>query len=340
MDQLETTPEKLNLAAIDIGSHSVRLLIISHTALKGIVPLLRARRTTKLAEGFGSDGRLAQEPMMASIEALREYAALVEAHGARSCIAGATGVIRKAGNGRALLEAIRSETGIPARVLSENEEAFFSTKGALSALPGRSSSVVTFDLGGGSTEFLLIGPEEERPLWSASVFTGAATVAGRFLRGDPTEHASIREAEAAVRLSLAPTLDALKARIKEAQIPFFDLIGTAGTVTTLAAMRLEMVKYQPGRVNGLQLFREEIRQLTDRIAGLPVAARSSLPGLEKGREDVILGGALVVLEILRQLGKDVFSVCDAGLPEGLAIHLLEEELRLPHTLRTAAPCHW
>ncbi len=352
-----------NAASIDIGSHTIRLLIASceeETAEMGsperrsprLTPVLSERRITRLARGFQNGGNLMEENMTESVRVVEEYRALLERHEAGAVTAGATGVIRKARNGANFIRKILGETGIEARILSETEEALISARGIFSVLPEQDLPVVAFDLGGSSTEFLLARPDEAQPSWSTSVFIGAATATERYLRGDPTEPDSIAEARSAISQALHPTLTELKVLLHEPGATAgtgtgadlsgtspgargFQIIGSAGTATTLAAINLRMETYEPYRVNGLHLTSEWLDGIIARLAELPVASRTTaLPGLEKGREDIILGGALIVREILSQLGTDRIIISDAGLLEGLLVCLVEDEFNLPHTLKS------
>jgi exopolyphosphatase/guanosine-5'-triphosphate,3'-diphosphate pyrophosphatase len=340
MEPLHSILEKSNFASIDIGSHTIRLLIVSYMDSEGLFPIRSERRITRLAREFQKGELLGEASMRESLKVLKEYGNILRECKARSTIAGATGVVRKAANREAFIETIYKEAGIRARILSETDEAFLSAKGILSALTGLPNPVIAFDLGGSSTEILLIDADKPQPLWSTSVFIGAATISERFLRKSPADQASLREAEAFAQETLAPVLTELRSRLADLGNPSFELVGTAGTVTTLAAMNLEMKTYEPHRVNNLQMTAPWLQEIIEKLAHMPVASRSELPGLEKGREDIILGGALIVRAVLRGLSKEALIVSDAGLLEGLAVYLVEDELRQPHNLGSAIRCHW
>lgn len=330
-----------NFAAMDIGSHTIRLLIADCTN-KQIRPLCVERAITRLAHGFQTDHNLSATSTQQSIAVLIRYAEMLKHYQVSAAACGATGVIRQAANSGEFLQAIAEATGLQPVILSEGTEAVLSAKGALSALPAPRDLILCFDLGGGSTEFLLLDPKQTRPLWSASAFIGAATITERYLSADPPSEAALVEAHNAIRATIDSTLLNLQPFLRERHIPtgLLQVVGTAGTATTLAAMYLKMTHYQPHRVNGLVLAADWLSNLSDHLAKLPLAARRRLPGLEQGREDIILGGALIVGEILRHLQQPRLTVTDAGLLEGLLIQLIEQQYQLPQTLLTPLTWRW
>ncbi len=341
------SPDK-HFASIDVGSHTLRMLIARCNARGEVFPLVTERRITRLAKNFEQNGQLEAYGMENSLKVLEEYAATLKRHKVESVACGATGVVRRAANSDAFLQAIRRRTGIPAAILSEASEAHLSTKGVLSVLPPSEGHILTFDLGGSSTEFLLLHTRNPHPIWHTSIFIGAATLTDRFLRGDPPPAAAAAEASATVKATLAPAFqiihsilsDTTEGTNQETGFPreSLRLAGTAGTATTLAAMYLEMATYDPERVNGLVLENRWLSAMTERLLRSPLAERCRVPGLEGGREDIIAAGALIVMEILKGLHQSQVTVCDAGLLEGLLLNHIEREFGRPETL--VSPLTW
>ncbi|MFP5213660.1 MAG: hypothetical protein ACLGPL_09795 [Acidobacteriota bacterium] len=319
-------------AAIDLGSHTIRMVVASVADGREIVPVRTERRITRLAANFDEGGTLKRPSMQESLRVLKEYSQILIDLDVRRVKCGATGVVRRAANGEEFLREVRELTGIGGSIVSEHDEALLSTRGALSVLPRPEGLVLAFDLGGSSTEFFLADPRKPDPLFITSVFIGAATATARHLPGDPPERESIRLAEKAIYETLSPTLKAIGPQ------PSLQIVGTAGTVTTLAAMRLKMTEYEPFRVNGLVLDADWLDGTMDRLASLPFRERREIAGLEKGREDIILGGALIVRAILRGLGKRELTVTDGGFLEGLLLDIVEKEHGLPQSLVT--PLTW
>lgn len=338
---MPTLDHDFNCASIDIGSHTVRLLIANCSAQR-IRPLHVERSITRLAHGFQGQQDLDPERMRHSIEVLTKYVSLLQRYQVAAVTCGATGVVRRAANGADFLQAIEQSTGLHPVILTEETEAVLSAKGILSGLKAPQGLILTFDLGGGSTEFLLLDPAQPRPLWSTSVFIGAATLTAQHLTADPPPPSAMLAATASVNAALRSTwleLDALLAAEK-ASTALSRVVATAGTATTLAAMYLQLAHYQPQRINGLVLSTEWVAELVERLARLPLAARRKLPGLEQGREDIILGGALIVHEILRNLQQPRFTITDAGLLEGLLLQRVEQEYHLSETLLTPLTWQW
>lgn len=341
------SPDK-HFASIDVGSHTLRMLIARCNARGEVFPLVTERRITRLAKNFEQNGQLESYGMEKSLKVLEEYAATLKRHKVESVACGATGVVRRAGNSDAFLDAIRRRTGIPAAILSEASEARLSAKGVLSVLPPSEEHILTFDLGGSSTEFLLLHPRYPHPIWHTSIFIGAATLTDRFLRGDPPPAAAAAEASATVKATLAPAFqiihsilsDTTEGTNQETGFPreSLRLAGTAGTATTLAAMYLEMATYDPERVNGLVLENRWLSAMTERLLRSPLAERCRVPGLEGGREDIIAAGALIVMEILKGLHQSQVTISDAGLLEGLLLNHIEREFGRPETL--VSPLTW
>jgi exopolyphosphatase / guanosine-5'-triphosphate,3'-diphosphate pyrophosphatase len=335
-------PAEPLFAAIDLGSHTIRLIIAACRDRKVLLPRCLERRVTRLARGFDERACLEPAGMQASITVLREYAELIRRLGSSSVICGATGVVRRAHNGTAFLEAIAQETAISGTILSEEREATLSLKGILTALPRRTRPVLAFDLGGSSTEFTLVHPDHREPAWVTSLFVGAATLTANYLAGDPPPQDALPRAAEAVQQVLQPAFAQLGRHLGGLGLSPADLevVGTAGTVTTLAAMVLQMTEYRPYRVNGLQLEARWIDDTITRLEALPLAQRRKIPGLEKDREDIILGGALIVREILRGLQKEFLAVTDAGLLEGLLLSSVESAFGWPESLTTPLTWRW
>jgi exopolyphosphatase/guanosine-5'-triphosphate,3'-diphosphate pyrophosphatase len=294
-----------------------------------LVPLRTERRVTRLARGFQDSGVISPEAQDTNISALKEYASILKRSSVECIFSGTTGVLRRAANSGAVLDRIALETGIRPVVLSEETEAFLSAKGVLSVLPQSQADTLSFDIGGGSTEFLLLLSGSDFPAWSASVPIGASTITQSFLRADPPGPPAVEKAALAIRNEILSAKEQLYATLHPAGIiPFLrpvQVVGTAGTVTTLAAMYLGMDRYVPYKVNGLFLSEGWLSTIVDSLSGMSLHSRRSITGLEPGREDIILGGALIVREILNSFNRDGLLVTDAGLLEGLLLDLVEKQ---------------
>ncbi len=315
-------------ASIDIGSHTSRMLIAQKHATE-LVPVRMERRVTRLARDFSNAGVITEEAQQRNISALKEYISILKEFRAGKIACGATGVVRRAKNSQAVLDRITAETGIECGILSEETEAVLSAKGIMSVLPETGNDLLTFDIGGGSTEFLLTLRGMDSSMRSASRPLGAATLTETYLRDDPPGPGAVEQAALAARNEITSAKEQLYENLNNTgTIPNPELAGTAGTVTTLAAMYMKMERYVPYRVNGLILTKDWLSHTIGSLAQMHLAQRRSIAGLEPGREDIILGGAVIVSEILSCFCRDSFIVTDAGLLEGILIDLVEKEAGL------------
>lgn len=324
-------------AAIDIGSHTTRMLIAVKEG-SNISPVRAERRVTRLARGFQGSWELAPAAEGRNLSALREYATVLSGQGIERIACGATGVVRRARNSGAVLDRIARETGIRVEVLSEDAEAVLSAKGILSVLPRCGGNILAFDIGGGSTEFSLVTRGGLRPAWTSSRPVGAATLTEKYLACDPPGTAALEHATVSARMEILAAREHMHANLAQNGIMKFQdpilLAGTAGTVTTLAAMHLGMTRYEPYRINGVELTAGWVASLVESLARASLEERKRIPGLEPGREDIILGGAVIVGQILACFGAERFTATDAGLLEGLLLDLVEREFSLPRGLTT------
>lgn len=325
-------------ASIDIGSHTTRMMVAECRGAE-LTPVRIERRVTRLARDFRKTGSISREAQERTIGALIEYRAILDGLSVRRISCGATGVVREAENSPDVLHGIAQKTGVRPEVLSGEREAFLSAKGILSVLPAREGDFLAFDVGGGSTEFFLADFRGGELSWNASLPIGAATLTETYLAADPPGPGPAGKAALAARREILEAKSRMRAALPRPDGPLYRettrLAGTAGTVTTLAAMYLEMVPYAPHRVNGLILTGDWLSQTIERLAAMPLSRRREIPGLEPGREDIILGGAIIVSEILAAFGLARFEAADAGLLEGLLLELVEKESGLPPGLTTA-----
>ena len=302
------------LASIDVGSNTLRLLIAEPDVSAPLRPLHLERRITRLGENFLPHRILQPEAMDRSIAALHEFVELMGHNGVSEYSAGATAVVREASNGSNFLNLVQGETGLGIRLLSGSEEARLSLLGVASVISNKESAMIVFDIGGGSTEFVWQGERDSSAMESSCRPVGVVHLTETFLQKDPPGHepcVQLREYVARVLTELSFDKD------------FHDSlwVGTAGTVTTLASMWYELTEYDPERINGTVLEKTWLAHLCARLAEMKLDERRKLTGLEPGREDIILAGGLVTLEIMDTFGFSRFTVSDAGLLEGLFLDL-------------------
>ena len=220
-----------------------------------------------------------------------------------------TGVLREAENIRFFLEKVKKETDVSVKIISGVEEAGLMAKGVLSFFPSTPGKTIIFDIGGGSTEFVFLrnGQMEDR----VSMPLGVVGLTEKFLQTDPPKSSEADSLKVYCQNILRKNLannDSIN-----------NLIGTAGTVTTLAAMTKSLVAYDPDQINGTVLTIDNLLALSNKILAMPFEDRAKLAGLEPGRADIISAGILLVLEIMDHFSQQELLVSDAGLLEGLIL---------------------
>jgi len=300
-------------AAIDVGSNSIRLLIGS-VRLGVVEPTLYHRQITRLAGGLTPENRqinlLAVEESLAALQGFAEVAA---AHNCQAIRAVATEALRRASNARDFVDLVRRRSGLHLEIIGGAEEAALSAAGARAALAPLPDSYLLFDIGGGSSEFILQHGEET--LYQGSFPLGVVKLAEGF--ADVSARAAfIQHTLQKLESDLRQT--GILALLKQEQTV---LVGTAGTVTTLGAMNLQMLDYDWRRINNLQLDRAYLGSLLPVLQRLTPRQREALPGMEPKRGDLIVPGLEVVLAIMQAFNKDSLKVSDFGLLEGVLLSL-------------------
>ena len=311
------------IASIEIGTNSIRMLIAEKgTSGNPLKPVLRRRAITRLGEDFNRKeiGTIKQKSMARSISVLKDFFGIARQFGVSSPIVAATGVVRKAVNSNNFITLIAERCGHSVKIISGQEEADLTCRGILSSLRLRAEPLVIFDLGGGSTEFIWTNNKERR---SISIELGAVILTEDYLITDPPKdgeiHRLINHIEDTFKTRLEP--------LKELGKGKFSIVGTGGTVVNLAAMIHDIGEYDFSveKINGLVIRRDDIGPLFERMKRVPIAERLNIKGLEIGREDIILAGALMAIKIMDYFEKDEIIVSYSDLLEGILIHYMEGE---------------
>jgi exopolyphosphatase/guanosine-5'-triphosphate,3'-diphosphate pyrophosphatase len=301
------------LAAIDVGTNTVLLLVAERTAA-GLAPVLERAEITRLGRGVDASGRLDAAAIRETAAVVGDYAQAARALGAGRIACVATSAARDAANGAEFFDAVRAAAGLEAEVISGDEEARLVYASAWRDFGAAGSPLAVLDVGGGSTEFTCgDGPV---PRARTSLRVGAVRLTERHVRTDPVVPAELARLREGAREALRP----LAALAPEGA---GRLVGVAGTVTTLSAVAQALPRYDAERVHGAPLSLAEIEALVARLAALDVAARAALPGMEPKRADVILAGAIVVAEAMRATGFERLTVSDRGVRWGLLHELAQ-----------------
>jgi exopolyphosphatase/guanosine-5'-triphosphate,3'-diphosphate pyrophosphatase len=305
----------MRVATIDIGTNTV-LLLVAERGPDGVLRAVEERATiTRLGEGVDRTRRLAPEAIERTRACLDEYARVVrEAHAARVAVVG-TSAMRDAGGGEQVRAHVRAVLGVDARVVSGDEEARLTFRGALSGLAlGSARDVAVFDIGGGSTEVVVGSLQAGAPhiAFARSFDVGSVRMTERHVAHDPPA----RE-ERAVVLQAAAHVFASVPALPSPEEP----IGIAGTMTTLAAVSLALVPYDGALVHGHVMTRMEVERTVDRLGALELDSRKRVPGMEPKRADVIVAGGLVALALLDHWRAGAVRISDRGVRWGLAEEL-------------------
>jgi exopolyphosphatase/guanosine-5'-triphosphate,3'-diphosphate pyrophosphatase len=308
----------MRLATIDLGSNTVRLLVADvQPRAHGWRVIEADQRVTRLGEGLAASGRIGAAPAERTTAAVVEYVARARRAGAERVAIVATSAVREAANRAEVVAALERAAGARVTVVSGEEEAALTLAGVLGGLgdegsPG--STTLVFDIGGGSTEYILARGGQR--VASVSLRLGVVDLAERYPFDGPVDWPRYRamHAEIAGRLAAEVPAEIRGARPER-------LVGTAGTATTLAALDLGLGAYDPARVQGHTLARAAVDGLLARLAALSVGERAALPCLEPGRADLILAGTAIVLATLDLTGAGAMVVSDRGLREGVLVRL-------------------
>lgn len=301
------------LAGIDIGTLTCRLLI-AELAPSGTLREVRSdRRILRLGQGVDRDRMLRGDAMARVAETLKEWCTLMEGYQLDASIAVATSAVRDAGNREEFVRLIHRQTGLEIEILSGEEEARRTILGIRSGLPAGVSDVLALDIGGGSTEFILDRPGQTPMMRSVDI--GVVRLCERLLRHDPPTSEEIHQAREWVR---AETV----AAVGEMTLPVgLTFVGTAGTITSLAAMAQQLPTYEPARIHNYRLARTVVEELESTLLARTKSERVGLPGLEANREEVIAAGAIILRTVMETVRIPSLLVSDLGLREGVLLDL-------------------
>jgi len=302
-------PIRQRIAAIDFGTNTARLLIADRHPDGHFEQVSLMRAIVRLGGGFCRQQGLADDAMHRALACLRGFRDEIDRLGVSLVRAVATSAVRDAANGAAFVAQVERETGIRLQVIDGQTEGRITLQGVLAGLDQQPDNLLLFDVGGGSTEYTLASGD--RLQFVHSLPLGVV----RLTEGKGQPEAMIDK--------INRELDVLETHLAEAQLRVDPehtlLVGTAGTATTLAALSLKMVEYDYRKVNNLVLDTSEIQRIYDQLLPLSPLERLQLPGLEPGREDLIIAGALITLLTLQRFGFDQMKVSDYSLLEGLVI---------------------
>ncbi len=296
-----------SVGAVDIGTNSVRLLILDEAG----ATLEREMVITQLGQGVDKAGTLREDAIARTTDVLREYRTLLDKHRVARVRATATSAARDASNRDQFFEAAVAALGTRPELLSGEDEAALSFQGATTGLAPERGPFLVVDIGGGSTEFVL---GQRAPEALTSVAMGSVRMTERFIHSDPPTAAELEACAAGARDIVGDVMKRVPA--SRARL----LIGVAGTVTSLASLAKGAMHYDPAVTHHSRLRRSVVAGLRDRLAAVNVAERRQLLATPK-RAEVLVAGAVIVHTIMEELGFEELMVSESDILDGLAASL-------------------
>ena len=326
-------------AALDLGTNNCRLLIARPSG-RDFTVIDAFSRVVKLGEGLASTGKLSDKAMDRTLSALTICADKLQRRSVRLARSVATEACRRATNGPDFIERVRRETGIALDIISAEEEARLAVLGCHILLEAGDGPAMIFDIGGGSTELVLVeagGAAEAcrvpRILDWQSVPWGVVSLTDTVGRSEEGEDARIAR-YAKMRQLVSDSFAPFATRVTEsAAHPDIRLLGTSGTVTTLASLYLELPSYDRRAVDGLIVPAAEMREISARLSVMTPYERSTLPCIGQDRADLVVAGCAILEAILDLWPARRLGVADRGIREGILRSLMAAERRSERSLR-------
>jgi exopolyphosphatase/guanosine-5'-triphosphate,3'-diphosphate pyrophosphatase len=314
----------VTVAALDVGSNSFHLLVVEASRDGTVKVLERAKEMVRLGESSLHTGAIPPEAFERGIRALKTLTEKAHAHRVSAIVAVATSAVREASNGRTFVDAAQRECGLDIRVIDGIEEARFIYAGARRALQLDGQRAALFDVGGGSTEAIL--GNEHQALLASSLKLGVLRLRDNWLHSDPPSPDDTAVMSEWVRTVTSSTIARFRAT-------GFDLValtsGTALALARLAGRRLP----RAGEIDRYQLTLEALQTWEEKLSHMTAAERALVPGLDPGRIDTIVPGAVILRSILQATGLSRALVCDAALREGvIADFLLRRQNATPSSV--------
>lgn len=334
------------LAAIDLGTNSCRLLVAS-VNMAGLKKTFFRRRPAaaawkvvdsfakivRLGEGLHKTGELSEEAMERSIEALRVCRRKIDFHHTTKVRAVATEACRRASNGQVLINRARNELGLDIEIISSEEEARLVLTGCAAILNPKTPYAVVFDIGGGSTEAIWLRVNElgkKRPGYpipfevidSISLPYGVVTVSESYAQfaSTPEIHVDVR-AHVRDEITRFATKNKIQEHIANSEV---QLVGSSGTVTTLAAIKMGLVRYERRAIDGLTIETEALKAISQKILFMTQSERIQHPCIGGGRAELVVVGSAILEGICDAIQIKELRVADRGVREGILSELLGE----------------
>ncbi|MBI4666827.1 MAG: Ppx/GppA family phosphatase [Nitrospinae bacterium] len=301
------------VAAIDLGTNTVRMLV-AEQAPEGFSTVYSNQIITRLGEGLTATGLLSEKAMKRTVEGIAHLVSQAQSHRPFDLYIAATSAARDAGNTAVFARMVKEAVGADLMVIPWEEEARLSLLGASLVTGGRLDKFVLFDVGGGSTEYILAA--SGAPAGKCGTDLGVVRLTEKYITKHPVADYEYGRLLAEVEAKVDTAFDTLGAGGGET------VVGTAGTVTSIAAMALGLTEYDQGRINNSVVTSADVEALRRKIFAMTIAERGHLAFLKDGREDLIVPGFAIVQATMNRFGADKLVVSDYGLREGFVMELL------------------
>ena len=304
----------MRIAVVDIGSNSTRLLVADVADGRVTAELERRSKVTRLGVGVDADGRLSDEAMERVYATLEEYRSVIDERGADRALAVLTSAVRDAANGSEFAHTVEQRYGLTPHILTGDEEARLTFLGATSERdPDDPTPTLVIDIGGGSTE-LVIGTGHETS-FHVSTQAGVVRQTERHIHKDPPTEPELDELREDVRGIIAEGVaEEHRRAVKHA-------IAVAGSATSLAAIAQELDPYDPEKVHGYLLRREQCEQILTRLAAIPLEQRRQVAGLHPDRAPTIIAGVVILIEVLKLFALHEVEISEHDILRGAALGL-------------------
>ena len=317
-------PRRQAYAALDLGTNNCRLLIARPSG-ENFTVIDAFSRVVRLGEGLAASGKLSDEAMERTVAALHVCAEKLRRRNVRLARSVATEACRRASNGEAFIERVQRETGIMLDIISAQEEARLAVLGCHVLLEEGNGPAIIFDIGGGSTELVLVQPGEKVPriLDWLSVPWGVVSLTDMVDGTDESEDARL-DRYVQMRRTVGRSFAEFAERIREhtrAPDPI-RLLGTSGTVTTLASLHLELPQYDRRAVDGLIVPSLAMRDISTRLSRMSAPERKRLPCIGDDRANLVIAGCAILESILDIWPAEQLGVADRGIREGILRSLI------------------
>lgn len=321
----ETGHQEFVLAAIDIGTNSVHMVIASiDAALPSFNIIGKEKDTVRLGEFCEGTGELTEEAISRCISSLKRCMKVADRFDADDVVAVATSAVREAANGQDFIDRVKQEVGLSINLISGTEEARRIYLGVISGMELKGKPHAVVDIGGGSTEIILGsgGP----PDFLSSSKVGAVRLAAKFVSSDPLSRKEYDYLKAYVRGVLEPTTDQLKRKLakrlykEDNTNETLRLIGTSGTIECLAILAaMDKTGVEPDPLNGYRITFDELTRWVNRLRKMSYQQRLAVPGMSDRRAEIIVPGAVILHTAMELLQLDQLKICERALREGVVV---------------------